>query len=56
MKYKPECDECGYGMEGEFFDSEDEAEHEVLRHLAQDHGYSIHAFYSEDMKSFAYVS
>lgn len=55
MKYKPECYECGYGIEDEFYDSEDAAEHEAMRHFAEDHGYAIHVFYSEDMKDRAYV-
>ncbi len=55
MKYKPECLECGYGIEDKFYDSEEEAEHEALRHYAEDHGYLIHAFYSEDLMDSAWV-
>ena len=52
MKYKPECNECGY--KGEFFNTEDEAEHEALRHFAEDHGYVITAYYSANEDDYAY--
>ena len=54
MKYKFCCHDCGYGVEEGFFSTEDEAEHEALTHLAQDHGYRITAFYSANESDYAY--
>ena len=45
MKYQFECIECGYGVEETLVDDEKEAEQEAVRHLLEDHGYTIRKFY-----------
>ena len=45
MYYEYRCCECGKESSDQF-ESETEAEQDVLEHLAWDHGYEITAYYS----------